>query len=299
MQSLAAAVVVGAAVVVLVRRLTADADAIAGALRRADWWWIVPASLLAIGTVPALAERWRAALSVLGQRMPLGTAVRLFSAGQLGKYAPGGMWQFVGQGELAARQGVPRRTAYASVMLSTMTLVGGASLLVGAAGLTPLGRGTPWWAVAVGAATAVGLLSLPGRRLVERLLRLDQPLDARALTLAVIGTVPVWLLIGVATWLVTRSVVDLPVGPVVVAAITSWLAGIVFIPAPGGIGVREAVFATALTSIDPAVGAGTAAVLALVARALFMAVDVAWLPLGRLVSVGDGSARGPSSTAGA
>ena len=282
--SLAAALlVVGIAVAALVRSLVSNADEIGDALHRANWWWVGAAAVLSLVSVPLLAERWRAALGMLGETMPLDVAVRLFSAGQLGKYAPGGVWQFVGQGELATRHGVPRRSAYASVMLSTVTLVGGASLLVATAGLTPLGEGTPWWAVAAGA-LAVAVLVVPhGRRLVGRVLHLDTPLSVRELAHAVLGTVPFWLVIGLSTWMVTTSMVDAPIGPVVVATITSWLAGIVFLPAPGGIGVREAVFATTLTTIDPSIGHGTAAVVALVARALSMCADVAWLPLGRVV----------------
>ncbi|MFZ9627783.1 MAG: lysylphosphatidylglycerol synthase domain-containing protein [Ilumatobacteraceae bacterium] len=281
--SLAAALlVVGVAVATLVRTLVLNADEIADALDRANWWWVGGAALLALVSVPMLAERWRAALGVLDESMPLPVAVRLFSAGQLGKYAPGGVWQFVGQGELATRYGIPRRAAYASVMLSTVTLVGGAALLVAAAGITPLGRGTPWWAVAAGGSAVAALAAPQGRRLVGRLLRLEQPIPARLIMRTALGTAPFWLVVGLSTWMVASSMVDVPVGPVVTAAITSWLAGIVFLPAPGGIGVREAVFATALTSIDPAIGHGTAAIIALVARALYMCADVAWLPLGRL-----------------
>lgn len=279
----AAIAVVGVAVAMLVRSLVRNADEIDTALGGANWWWVAGACVLALVTVPLLAERWRAALGALGEPMPMTAAVRLFSAGQLGKYAPGGVWQFVGQGELATRYGTPRRAAYASVMLSTVSLVGGAALLVAVAGLTPLGTGTPWWAVALGV-VAVGVLMAPlGRRLVARLLHLDAPITARAIGRLVLGTIPFWLVVGLSTWMVTTSMVDVPVGPVATAAITSWLAGIVFLPAPGGLGVREAVFATALTTIDPTIGPGTAAVIALVARALSMCADVAWLPLGRLV----------------
>ena len=42
------------------------------------------------------------------------------------------------------------------------------------------------------------------------------------------GTVPTWMCIGIATWCITRSLVaDAPIGPIVVAAIASWLVGIV------------------------------------------------------------------------
>ncbi|MGA0895451.1 MAG: lysylphosphatidylglycerol synthase transmembrane domain-containing protein [Ilumatobacteraceae bacterium] len=283
----------------LARALIRDADDIGRALRDASWQWLVPAAMLALLSIPCLAERWRAALRLLGTSVPLGVAVRDFSAGQLGKYVPGGVWQFVGQGELAARRGIPRRAAYASVMLSTLCLVGGAALIVAAAGLSAVANSTTWWTVAVGATVVTTLLVRPGRLAMARLLKLDAPVRAGEIARNVLGALPTWLLIGTATWMATRSMVDLPVVDVITAAVASWLAGIVFLPAPGGIGVREAVFAASLVSIDPSVSPGTAAVIALIARVLFMCADAAWLPLGRLVTRDAESWRAPSSTAAA
>ena len=76
--SLAAALlVVGIAVAALVRSLVSNADEIGGALHRANWWWVGAAAVLSLVSVPLLAERWRAALGMLGETMPLDVAVRL------------------------------------------------------------------------------------------------------------------------------------------------------------------------------------------------------------------------------
>ena len=60
------------------------------------------------------------------------------------------------------------------------------------------------------------------------------------------------------------------VGAIAFAAVLSWIAGFLAVPVPGGVGVREAVFVAA-AGLDPGVGAAVA----LVTRAVFMAVDAA------------------------
>jgi uncharacterized membrane protein YbhN (UPF0104 family) len=58
------------------------------------------------------------------------------------------------------------------------------------------------------------------------------------------------------------------------ASIASWLVGIVTLPAPGGIGVREAVFAAGLTGGTGGVSSAAAALVALMARLVFVVADV-------------------------
>lgn len=269
--------------VMLTRTLAGNWSEVSRALDDATWAWLALGAVVALASVAGLAERWRAAIRALGSDLSLGAATRMFSAGQLGKYAPGGVWQVVGQGELATRAGVPRRTAYASVMLSTISLVGGAAGVVAVGRLVGRGAGIPLWAIGAGSAITAVVLEPHLRRRLLRLARVDQALTTSSMGRLVAGTVPTWLCIGVATWCITRSLVaDAPIGPIVVAAIASWLVGIVTLPAPGGIGVREGVFAASLHAIVPSVGLGTASLVALIARLVFVAVDLAWLPLGRL-----------------
>lgn len=298
----AAVAIIVVGVAMLVRTVIEHRREVGDALADASWTWLAAGALLALVSVAGLAERWRAALGALGARTPFGSALAMFTAGQLGKYAPGGLWQVVGQGELATRSGVPRRSAYASVMLSTITLVGGAAVVVAASRPTPFGSSTPAWAVVGGLAIAALVVEPHLRRRLLRMVKIDEPVATRRIVALVVGAIPTWLCIGVSTWCITRSLVpSAPVGPVVVAAVASWLVGIVTLPAPGGIGVREGVFAASLVAVVPTVGAGTAALVALVARLAFVIVDLAWLPLGRAVggalSRSDAATPGPSSTA--
>ena len=269
--------------VFMVRALAHDWAAVKAALGDATWWLLVVGVVVAFVAVWLLGVQWHAALGALGHHPPVVAATRWFMAGQLGKYLPGGVWHAVGVGELAARGGVPRRPAYGSTGLSTVSLIGSAAVLVAAGGAAFRGDGVRWWTVAAAAAICGALFVPPLRRLVFRLAGAAPEAAGSARTIAVlIGRgLPAWLCIGAATWCVTAALgSDMAVGATVVVAVTSWLVGILALPAPGGIGVREAVLVLALRD---EMGAGPATAAAVAARVAFIVADVGWLPLSRLL----------------
>src|SRR5205085_11908146 len=54
---------------------------------------------------------------------------------------------------------------------------------------------------------------------------------------------PAWLLTGTATWCAARALhADIGYARVLLATAVSWLAGVLAVPVPSGVGVREAVF---------------------------------------------------------
>jgi uncharacterized membrane protein YbhN (UPF0104 family) len=162
-------------------------------------------------------------------------------------------------------------------MICTVILIGAAALTVAVGAAIPRQADTPWWAVGLGAGIVAALFVPQLRR---RILRAAGVADATALpaaTLArlIVGSVPAWLAIGVASALVSEALrQDVAFGRVVLASIASWLVGIVTLPAPGGIGVREAVFAAGLTGGTGAISTAAAALVALMARLVFVVADV-------------------------
>lgn len=286
----AAAIILVAAVYGLVRAFTSNWDEVRDALRNANWWLLALSILVAIISVAMIGDRWHATLEALGSPSRRGRSLRWFFTGQIGKYAPGGVWHVVGQGELARRGGIPRRTAYASVMICTVILVGAAALTVAVGAAIPRQADTPWWAVGLGAGIVAALFVPQLRR---RLLRVAGVTDTSALpaaTLArlIVGSVPAWVAIGVASALVSEALrQDVAFGRVVLASIASWLVGIVTLPAPGGIGVREAVFAAGLTGGTGAISAAAAALVALMARLVFVVADVVLFFVARFLRAHD------------
>ena len=160
----AAAVILVAAVYGLIHAFTSNWDEVRDALQHANWWLLALAITVAMFAVALIGDRWHATLEALGAPSRRGRSLRWFFTGQIGKYAPGGVWHVVGQGELARRGGIPRRTAYASVMICTVVLVGAAALTVAIGAAIPRQADTPWWAVGLGAAIVAALFEPHVRR---------------------------------------------------------------------------------------------------------------------------------------
>lgn len=233
--------------------------------------WLVAALAAAAWGMTLIALRWRASMHLVGGNLPPIDTVALYFRGEIAKYVPGGVWAVVGRAELARRRGTPWRVAYAGVTLSLVALYAGAACTAGV--LAPIALGFPAWAWALWAAAlvlAAGALSRVARRpAVADRLALPGP---GPLARLVVGYLPAWLFIGAATWCVARSIAgDVPFGDVLFATAVSWLAGFLALPAPGGIGVREAVFVAVLGSLPGDV----TAVVAVLARLLFMVTDAA------------------------
>ena len=257
------------------------------ALRGADGWRLLLAAVCAALGMIYAASGWGIALRMFGASITITRAVALYFRGEVAKYVPGGAWAVVGRGELARREGIAPTVAYSSVLLSLAALYVSCAALVAALLLLGL-RATA--APVVAAVTFVlGIVALHPRAL-ELFRAIAQRLTRRELTVRipswaassrmVVFYLPVWLAVGTATWAIVRALGGTTDWPhVVLAAATAWLAGFVAVPVPGGIGIREAVFVAAM----PSASAGTAAAAALIARALFMAVDAtgaaaSWLP---------------------
>lgn len=225
---------------------------------------------------------WRRCLWLLGAGHPVRDTLHWYYVGQLGKYVPGGIWTVVGRGEMARRAGVPGGIGYSSTVLSlgvtylAAVLTMAIALAAGAAG----GHGVAWQPVL--ALLPLGVLALhprvvraalrAGRRLLRRELQIPVPRWRDSIGLLVL-LVPAWLAIAAATWLVAVAL-D-PATPdirnLIFATTLAWIAGFLVVPSPGGIGVREAVFIAAATSLS---SAGIAAAVAVVARVIFILVDL-------------------------
>lgn len=272
------------ALLAVVLRLAADFDAVQAQVAGADVRYLVLAILAAAAGMTAIAVSWRLVLGALGARLATRDVVARYFAGEIGKYLPGGVWPVVGRGELAHRAGVPRITAYGSVLLSLVTLYLASGLVL--VGLVPaVIGGTSWWiaAVAVGGVVALHpsvierLLSLAGRvRSIPDAIEVPR---WRTMSVLVASYLPAWLLIAGSTTLVAAALTDVgDAGSVLrigTAAALSWLVGFVAAPVPGGIGVREAAFVGA-----SGLPGSTAAAVALVARTLFVSVDAIGAGLG-------------------
>jgi uncharacterized membrane protein YbhN (UPF0104 family) len=236
-------------------------------------WWLVASLILAVTAMTAIGLRWSRCLEMLGARRDRWSGLRWFATGQLGKYMPGGVWHVVGQGELARRAGVARGIAYTSVLLATIGLYGTAAVILAALSLVS-GSGGPsaWFLVG---AIVLAVLAFEPRVLAFVFRRTpDVPVPDRRTTLRyAAGNTWAWLLVAAATVAVAKSIsAEAAISVVAAAAVGSWLVGFLALPAPGGLGVREATF---VVLAESSMGGATAAAVALMARIVFVLADAA------------------------
>lgn len=253
----------------------------------ARWWspslpmLLLASGVLALGYVVS-AALWAWMVSDLGgRRIPNRRAVPLFLTANLGRYIPGKVWQILGLTYLSRAEGVAARVAGAAAILGQLFALGGAALVGSAA----LAEGTAWHRGVAGVSAlvltvmTVGFL-VPGLRqralsVLERWgdTEFDRPKMGAGFGLrwAVVYFLN-WMIYAGAFWLFVRSyeptVGFLETGPAFAAA---YLLGYVFLPAPAGIGVREASLTTLLA---PALGVSGALAISVTSRLWLTVVEV-------------------------
>jgi glycosyltransferase 2 family protein len=225
---------------------------------------------------------WRQILIGLGVDPPRSGSFRVFFVGQLGKYLPGSVWPVVAQMEFGKRKGIARRTMLAANAL-TLALSLAVGLILGAA-LLPLTSTSavrefgwfyaflPFLLVLLHPRTIPGLLDW----LFERLGRepLGQRLAWSSMWRAAVWALLSWALLGLHLYALTSGL-GLS-GPRLLAATIGGFAlaasaGILFIPAPAGVGVRDVVLiATLGVSMTGAQALGVG----LASRVLLIVVDL-------------------------
>lgn len=250
---------------------------------RALAWPSVVLSLLAVfaGTVTGVLA-WRALLADEGHPLSPIPAARIFLVGQLAKYLPGSVWSVVLQADLATRERVPRGRAFTtSLVFVGLSLSTG--LTVGLLGLPVLAtarHATLWWLLAAWPLLVIASLPPVLTRLVNLVLRLlrKNPLPRQLSWSGVLtacgwltGT---WIFFGVHLWLLANAVGAPGIGGLVRSVggfALAMTAGVVFVIAPSGAGIREIVIVAALA---PVMASAEAFGLAVVSRVLFIIVDV-------------------------
>jgi hypothetical protein len=233
------------------------------------------------GTITGMMA-WRALLSDEGYRRPPSVAGRIFFVGQLGKYLPGSVWSIILQMELGKRAGIPRGRAFTtSVVWVGLSLATG--LFVGAFALPRLDSDHPrefWVLLALLPIAAVASLPPVLTRLVNLALRaakrnpLPRPLTWAGVLTACAWLVVTWFLYGVHLWMLAEGLGATGLGGL--ARCTSGFAlavaaGVVFVVAPSGAGVREAIIIAALADV---MTTGEALGIAVVSRAMFIFTDL-------------------------
>ena len=255
---------------------------------RLDWSWVAGSTATFVVAYLVLIQTWRAILASWEAKLAFVSAARIWTVSNLGRYVPGKVWQVAAMGVLAQRAGVSPVAATGSAVLGTAVNIAAGFLVVMATGWRLLElpyAGAPAIAATIVVAIALGLLLVPwlapkALRIAERAagsaVVVTMP-PRRAVVYAVVGNVAGWILYGLAFQMLTRALLGTTTGGLAsyVAVYTlSYLVGYLVLPAPAGVGFREA----SMITLMPAAGLATAAqaaMLAIASRALLTILDIA------------------------
>ncbi|MBW3660228.1 MAG: flippase-like domain-containing protein [Gemmatimonadetes bacterium] len=238
-----------------------------------DWGRMALAAGLHALVYSGYVVLWRHVLEALGARLSLADAHRVWYLGNLGRYVPGKVLQLAGTAYLARARGVSPVLAVAATMVAQLFVLG-TGFAVAAATL-PEAAGRIAWLEPVSLAAAAAILLVLLTPLFDRLYRaalkvvrrpeyhVEVPWTIRlALTAGYAG---LWLAFGIAFWLFVGAVVEPgpdAFWPVVGTWAIGYMAGWMVVFVPGGLGVREGVYAALLALYIPPTIAVATAVLA-------------------------------------
>jgi hypothetical protein len=253
-------------------------------------WTIRPALVIASALLTwtiyvGLIATWRYLLLAWKQRIDALGAARIWTVSNLGKYVPGKMWAIAGMAIMAQQQGVAPWAATGSAIILQFLAIGTGVAMTAFTGTTVLETAYPgarWALLALGLVSLAGvcLVLIPSvaSRLLALFARRDQapppPLPVRAILVGVGMNLVAWAGYGVSLWLLAKGllpVAHLDVLTAVGAFAASYLAGFLFLLAPGGLGVREGIL---ILMLQRPLGLGTATALALASRVLLTVTEV-------------------------
>ncbi len=275
---LATLIVVGCAYL-----LSRESGDLAASARRLSPARVAFSATLAIAGSMCMGRTWLALVRGYGVRVGSRDAGAVFYTSQLGKYVPGSVWPVLAQVKLGARWGAPRRVMLgASILLLTMLTVTG--ILVGAV-LLPWssadGLHRYWWLLLLLPPLVALLHPRAVSAVTDRMAlwaggeRLDVRVSAGGVLRASLWAVLAWVLLGIHLLILMSAYggVDLLGAAAAVGGIgLAWAAGLAFLPAPAGAGVREGVL---VLTLGPVVGSEAAVTVALASRVLLIFADVA------------------------
>ncbi len=254
---------------------------------RVSWEWVVASTGAFALAYLVLIQTWRMIVASWDRQLSFIDAARIWLVSSLGRYVPGRVWQIAAMGAMAQRAGVSPVAATGSAVMNVVVNIAAGFAVVMATGWRLLAlpyAGAPAVAFAIIVVAVVLLMVVPWLtpfvlRFAERVTGRPQVIGApprHAIGYAVVGNVVGWILYGVAFQLLARALFDSAPGGLAayVAVYTlSYLVGYLVLPAPAGVGVREA----SMITLMPAAGLASAAqatVLAIASRLVLTVLDI-------------------------
>jgi glycosyltransferase 2 family protein len=255
--------------------------------------WLIPAFAF-LGVFYALsALGWDLILRFLGYRLGIGRAQVAWGQPLLARYVPGSVLYVLGRVLLSERAGVERRVTVASIayeqaISATAAVAFAAYFLIDHPDLQdqPLR-----WAVLLIVPFAITLLHpRVFGPLANRILRafgresLPVVISLRGVLTLIAYYLMVWLVVALGMYSVARSVTDIPftldgVLTAGSAQAVGYVAALVTLVAPAGLGIRDAAFAWAVKSATPGNSFAVGSLIAIAVRGVMTIVEIAFVAL--------------------
>jgi hypothetical protein len=251
--------------------------------------WLIPAFVILPIFYALNAVGWDLILRFLGYRLGAGRAQVAWGQPLLARYVPGSVLYVLGRVLLSERAGVPRRLTIASIVYE-QALQATSAVIVSAYFIIdhPDLQGQPWrWGVLALIPLALALLHpRVFGPLANRVLRAfgRDPLPS---TMSLGGVVAVlayytlnWGVISVGLWCVARSVSGVSAGDILAvgsAQAFGYVAALITLVAPAGLGIRDAAFAWAMKAATPGNSFAVASLIAIVVRGVLTVVEIVYV----------------------
>ena len=268
----------------LVQALRRDGPAALAAWRAADvrWTMVVVAAAFALAGQGIYVVGWQRLLNDYGVKSSFWLTAKFFLVSNLGRYLPGAKaWQMGIVGLMAAQNGLPAATVAATSLFQGMIGVAVGAILLFWTGGAVLQIPRIWFVLPI--VGIIGLLALPALLKavppVHALLRKRMP-GTESLTTGTMWSLvwtaaASWVLWGIALYALAAALLSDP-GASLITYLAAWigpfLAGVIAMVAPAGLGVRDELMRTILISAN--VSASSAIMIAVVARVWATVLEV-------------------------
>ncbi len=262
--------------------------------------WLIPAFVILPIFYSLNAVGWDLILRFLGYRLGAGRAQVAWGQPLLARYVPGSVLYVLGRVLLSERVGVPRRLTIASIVYE-QALQATSAIIVAAYFLIdhPDLQGQPWrWGVLILIPLAIALLHpRVFGPLANRVLRafgrepLPEVMSLRGVIAVLVFYALNWGVIALGIWCVARSVSGVSAGDIAVAGAAQafgYVAALVTLVAPAGLGIRDAAFAWAFKVATPGNSFAVASLVAIVVRGVLTVVEVIYVGIVTLMGRREG-----------
>lgn len=251
--------------------------------------WLIPAFAVLPFFYVLSALGWDLILRFLGYRIGVGRAQVAWGQPLLARYVPGSVLYVVGRVLLSERAGVPRRITIASIVYeqavsATSAVAVAAYFIISHPDL----QGEPLrWAVLLLVPAAIAILHpRVFGPLADRLMRAfgREPLPGVISLRGVLALLAFytlnWGVVAVGVYCVARSVSTIPLGDIPVvgsAQAVGYVAALVTLVAPAGLGVRDAAFAWSVKVAVPGRSFAVGSLIAIVLRGVLTVVELVYV----------------------